>query len=309
MYCTIALDQEEICRTQPNRNGSPFFGEEFQFEIPRIFRYLSVYVRERDRHLKQDKAIGKIAIRKEDLHIYNHKVSLFNCHLLKNIFFIFVFLQDHWFPLRPVDEDSEVQGMAHIEVRVLDDTTSRSDDHSKENHSKNVTSNNYTTTTVIPTASNSNHKAPRLLFSTNAIQPANLQHQTLNKSGSQQDISLISVSNSKHSTFQHYSQPQATFCWQQRLQVRLLACSDLTKKNNACDPYAIVTAVYSNKKTIKKRTKVCKKTIQPQFEEVFEFNLFDYCAGSGTNSGNSSDTSSNKVRVFFFNYKMIMRNF
>lgn len=184
--------------------------------------------------------------------------------------------------------------MAHIEVKVLDDTISRSDDHSKENLSKNATSNNYTTT-VIPTASNSNHKAPKLLFSTNAIQPANLPHQNLNKSGSQQDI--ISLASSKHSTFQHYSQPQAAFCWQQRLQVRLVECSDLTKKNNACDPYAIITAVYSNKKKITRRTKVRKKTIHPQFEEVAEFNLFDYCAGSGTNSGNSSDTSSNKVSV------------
>lgn len=37
---------------------SPFFGEEFQFEIPRKFRYLSVYLYDRDRHLKQDKIIG-----------------------------------------------------------------------------------------------------------------------------------------------------------------------------------------------------------------------------------------------------------
>lgn len=117
VYCTVALDQEEICRTQTQRNQAPFFCEEFSFGIPRKFRYLSVYVLERDRHLKQDRAVGKIAIRKSDLHLYNNK--------------------DHWFPLRPVDDDSEVQGMAHIEVKVLDDP----DDHSKENFKS--TSNNY----------------------------------------------------------------------------------------------------------------------------------------------------------------------
>lgn len=95
VYCTIALDQEEICRTPTiERSLNPFFGEEYQFQIPRKFRYLSVYVYDRDRHLKQDKPIGKIAIRREELHVYNHK--------------------DHWFPLRPVDADSEVQGMVHI---------------------------------------------------------------------------------------------------------------------------------------------------------------------------------------------------
>ncbi|XP_035796216.1 GTPase-activating protein-like isoform X1 [Anopheles albimanus] len=101
VYCTIALDQEEICRTPTiERTLSPFFGEEYQFEIPRKFRYLSVYVWDRDRHLKQDKPYGKIAIRREDLYQYNHK--------------------DHWFPLRPVDEDSEVQGMAHLQITIDD---------------------------------------------------------------------------------------------------------------------------------------------------------------------------------------------
>lgn len=68
---------------------SPFFGEEFQFEVPRRFRYLSVYVYDRDRHLKQDKVLGKVAIKREDLHTYHNK--------------------DHWFPIVPVDADSEVQ--------------------------------------------------------------------------------------------------------------------------------------------------------------------------------------------------------
>lgn len=84
---------------------SPFFGEEFQFDVPRKFRYLSIYVYDRDRHLKQDKILGKVAIKREELNSYHNK--------------------DHWFAIRPVDADSEVQGKANIEIKfdpVLDRT-------------------------------------------------------------------------------------------------------------------------------------------------------------------------------------------
>lgn len=95
VFVTIALDQEEICRTPAiERTSNTFIGEEYTFDIPRKFRYLSVYVWDGDRHLKQDKPIGKVAIRREELHTYNHK--------------------DHWFSLRPVDADSEVQGIIHV---------------------------------------------------------------------------------------------------------------------------------------------------------------------------------------------------
>lgn len=70
-------------------SSSPFFSEDFQFEVPRRFRYLSVYIYDRDRHLKQDKIIGKVAVKREELHTYHNK--------------------DHWFPILPVDADSEVQ--------------------------------------------------------------------------------------------------------------------------------------------------------------------------------------------------------
>jgi hypothetical protein len=46
-------------------------------------------VYDRDRHLKQDKVLGKVAIKREDLHMYHNR--------------------DHWFPILPVDADSEVQ--------------------------------------------------------------------------------------------------------------------------------------------------------------------------------------------------------
>ncbi|KAI4464411.1 ras gtpase-activating protein [Holotrichia oblita] len=101
VYCTLSLDQEEIFRTSTiEKTLSPFFGEEFQFEVPRNFRYLSVYVYDRDRHLKQDKVLGKVAIKREDLSQYNNK--------------------DHWFPICPVDADSEVQGKANIKISYED---------------------------------------------------------------------------------------------------------------------------------------------------------------------------------------------
>lgn len=68
---------------------SPFFGEEFQFDIPREFRYLCVYVYDRDRPLKTDKVVGKVSIKREDLTKHNGK--------------------DQWLGVTPVDADSEVQ--------------------------------------------------------------------------------------------------------------------------------------------------------------------------------------------------------
>lgn len=321
VYCTVALDQEEICRTQCDRTACPFFGEEFQFEIPRKFRFLSVYVMERDKHLKQDKPIGKIAIKRENLQLYNHK--------------------DHWFSLSPVDEDSEVQGMAQIEVNIINSSSctqstksnSRSEDHLKENLNKNP-STNYYTTTLIPSSSSAtqqqpissgtivsatttstlnsaNHKAPKLLYSTTAphtptptsIQPHN-NHHNLEKSNSQQDISVINHNFNQNLIKQRIAYPYQQQCntlmhlhqsqQQQKIQLKLVQCRDLTKKNNACDAYAIVTAMYSNKKKIVRRSKVRKKTINPQFEEVFYFDLHDYM-GNHNNSGHNSDSSGSKV--------------
>ncbi|KAB0798318.1 hypothetical protein PPYR_09311 [Photinus pyralis] len=98
VYCTLSLDQEEIFRTSTiEKTLSPFFGEEFQFEVPRKFRYLSIYLYDRDRPLKQDKVIGKVAIKRQDLASYNNK--------------------DHWFTIKAVDADSEVQGKANIDIR------------------------------------------------------------------------------------------------------------------------------------------------------------------------------------------------
>lgn len=155
--------------------SSPFFGEEFQFEVPRKFRYLSVYVYDRDRHLKQDKVLGKVAIKREDLSQYNNK--------------------DHWFPICPVDADSEVQGKANIKISYED------------------------------------------------------------------------VRNLKNKSSSYSSRTQ--------LIVQIVECVELTLKNGSCDPFALVTVVYSNGKKVTKRTKTRKKTVSPKFDEEFCFCNYD----------------------------------
>ncbi|CAH0558267.1 unnamed protein product [Brassicogethes aeneus] len=169
-YCILSLDQEEIFRTSTVcQSLSPFFGEEFQFEVPRYFRFISIYVYDRDRHLKQDKIVGKVAIKREQLSMYNNK--------------------DFWFPIKAVDADSEVQGKANIEIK---------------------------------------------------FEPI-------------------------------YSKHNPTYTSNRKLLVRVPKCLDLTLKNGSCDPYAQVKVSYTNGKSVSKRTKVRKKTREPQFDEVFQF--------------------------------------
>ncbi|XP_062988235.1 ras GTPase-activating protein 2 [Elgaria multicarinata webbii] len=97
-FCTINLDQEEVYRTQVvEKSLSPFFGEEFYFEIPRIFQCLSFYIYDKN-VLQRDLRIGKVAIKKEDLSIHSGKES--------------------WFILQPVDSNSEVQGKVHLELKL-----------------------------------------------------------------------------------------------------------------------------------------------------------------------------------------------
>uniref|UniRef100_A0A8C8RAU6 RAS p21 protein activator 2 n=1 Tax=Pelusios castaneus TaxID=367368 RepID=A0A8C8RAU6_9SAUR len=97
-FCTINLDQEEVFRTQVvEKSLSPFFGEEFYFEIPRTFQCLSFYIYDKS-VLQRDLRIGKVAIKKEDLRKYTSK--------------------EEWFLLQPVDSNSEVQGRVHLELKL-----------------------------------------------------------------------------------------------------------------------------------------------------------------------------------------------
>ncbi|XP_039433473.1 GTPase-activating protein [Culex pipiens pallens] len=311
VYCTVALDQEEICRTPTiERTLSPFFGEEYQFEIPRSFRYLSVYVWDRDRHLKQDKPYGKIAIKREDLHQYNHK--------------------DHWFPLRPVDEDSEVQGMAHLEISVDDGVGNLKqvpefDDHFQVNHqsSNNSTSSfgsaissSGSSDTKENSTSSSHLHHPHLhhqhqhhphhqLLVNNSVNSTNFKLSFPSKSGSGSAGSgtgsgtLRTIFGGSGSDFGNNQQQPfrnildsstgSSSARSSRISIKLTECMDLARKNGLCDPYAILTAHYSNKKKITKRTKVRKKTVNPEFGETVSFDLcVDACGGSDSKSDSNN---------------------
>uniref|UniRef100_A0A4W6EF97 RAS p21 protein activator 2 n=1 Tax=Lates calcarifer TaxID=8187 RepID=A0A4W6EF97_LATCA len=97
-FCTISLDQEEVFRTKVyDKSVSPFYGEDFYFEIPRPFQCLSFYVYAKS-VFQRDLPVGKVSIRKDDLCKYSGK--------------------EHWLSLQPVDPNSEVQGKVHLEMRL-----------------------------------------------------------------------------------------------------------------------------------------------------------------------------------------------
>ncbi|XP_051933858.1 ras GTPase-activating protein 2 isoform X2 [Hippocampus zosterae] len=97
-FCTVSLDQEEVFRTKVfDKSGSPFYGEDFYFEIPRPFQGLSFYVYAKS-VFQRDLPVGKVSIRKDDLCKYKGK--------------------EQWFSLQPVDPNSEVQGKVHLEMRL-----------------------------------------------------------------------------------------------------------------------------------------------------------------------------------------------
>ncbi|GFO17599.1 ras GTPase-activating protein 3 [Plakobranchus ocellatus] len=80
----------------------PFYNAEFQGEIPKKFRHLSVYVY--DVSNKNSKVIGKVSLKKEELYKFHQK--------------------DHWFPLTQQDGDTEVQGKVQVEVKLGEVLTS-----------------------------------------------------------------------------------------------------------------------------------------------------------------------------------------
>ncbi|XP_038604808.1 ras GTPase-activating protein 2 isoform X1 [Tachyglossus aculeatus] len=97
-FCTVNLDQEEVFRTQVvEKSLSPFYSEEFYFEIPRKFQYLSFYIYDKS-VLQRDLRIGKVTIKKEDLCNHTGKET--------------------WYSLQPIDSNSEVQGKVHLELKL-----------------------------------------------------------------------------------------------------------------------------------------------------------------------------------------------
>ncbi|CAB3237524.1 unnamed protein product [Arctia plantaginis] len=277
IYCVLSLDQEEIFRTSTmERTLNPFFGEEFQFEVPRRFRYLSIYVFDRDKHLKQDKVLGKVAIKREDLHRYNNK--------------------DHWFALRPVDADSEVQGKAYIEL-TLEDSRKRlrmepkppdpdpvSDTCSTKSKGNNLVRLSEYCKESMRFGSCSSSTSKKMLSAV-ATEPS----LSLSRSESLKDRAQWATrtkppmhampesdASPTPTAADYWSDPErhcAARVGHDTLRLRVLECSELTTKNGQCDPFALVTLLYSNGRRVEKRTKPKKKTVNPQFDEIFCFDL------------------------------------
>lgn len=244
--------------------------------MPRRFRYLSIYVFDRDKHLKQDKVLGKVAIKREDLHRYNNK--------------------DHWFALRPVDADSEVQGKAYIEL-TLEDSRKRlrmepkppDPDPSADNCSAKTKANNLVRLSEYCKESmrfgSCSSSTSKKLLSAVATEPA----LALSRSESLKDRAqwttrtkppMHTMSESDTSptptAADYWSDPErhcAARVGPDTLRLRVLECSELTTKNGQCDPFALVTLLYSNGRKIERRTKPRKKTVNPQFDEIFCFDL------------------------------------
>ncbi|CAG4924339.1 unnamed protein product [Colias eurytheme] len=280
IYCVLSLDQEEIFRTSTiERTLNPFFGEEFQFEVPRRFRYLSIYVFDRDKQAsKQDKVLGKVAIKREDLERYNNT--------------------DHWFALRPVDADSEVQGKAYIELSLEDsrkrlrmdpkppdpDPATDKTDYSTKTKANNLTRLSEYCKESMRFGSCSSSTSKKLLAAV-ATEPS----LALSRSESLKDRAqwAIRTKPPMHTMAESdaLTSPTAADYWSDperhcaarvgpdTLRLRVLECSELTTKNGQCDPFALVTLLYSNGRRVEKRTKPRKKTVNPQFDEIFCFDL------------------------------------
>lgn len=77
---------------------SPFFGEELYFDIPRVFRFLSIYLYERERTVNtiRNRPLGKVIICRNYL-----------CRFSS---------EEAWFPLVPIYHNSEIQGRVNLSV-------------------------------------------------------------------------------------------------------------------------------------------------------------------------------------------------
>ncbi|PIK46528.1 putative ras GTPase-activating protein 3, partial [Apostichopus japonicus] len=101
VYASVKLDQEEIYRTAvKEKTQSPFWSEDFTFDVPREFHTLAFYVYEKDKLKRSENILGKVPFRKDELKQCEGK--------------------DRWFPLVNVDADTEVQGKVHVEIKPSD---------------------------------------------------------------------------------------------------------------------------------------------------------------------------------------------
>lgn len=221
--------------------------------------------------------MGKIAIRREELHLYNNK--------------------DHWFPLRPVDADSEVQGMAHIKVsidhgaghlRTKYDNGYSDNENEMDRHTYNGPQNQQQILTGV-----SRSESCRQNAITGSAGQSSSTTSTLTKSRSlfgHADLNLFHTIASRKSSAHHHlrSSNLLHLAAKGRVSISVTECVDLARKHGHCDPYVVGTATYTNGRVVKKRSKCRKKTTNPHFDEVLNFDLT--ANGDARNDNNNAYT-------------------
>lgn len=259
VYCTIALDQEEICRTPTIEGLAPFFGEEYEFKIPRKFRQLSIYVWDRDRHLKgHDRAIGKVSVKQQELQKYNHN--------------------EFWFSLNPVDADSEVQGKARVQIVFEDGLGYLKRSEEYDDRRSLETRCWYPSKDSLESSNRSiQNDYKENNETTNNI---HLHHHHHHQLYNHNQHPAIKLNSKRRNTTPDFRKSDTNG----KVTVRLTECLDLAKKNGACNPFGIITATYTNNYKVVQRTKVRKKTINPVFTEQF---CFDLTVNNNTNNVDS----------------------
>lgn len=232
--------------------------------------------------------------------------------------------------MQPVDADSEVQGMANIQLSIDEGIGNLKRKSDFDDQSPISTVKGSTTITTPPTTSDSVFKNQIDFKENNASNASTttgsapiirseslkctsssaLSHGTTSSTtistipsinggaGSSSTLSKTRnlFSNTELSLWNAQSTKKQnsytldtlnSFRVKSRVVVRVVECIDLAKKNGNCDPYIIVTAIYTNKKKIQKRTKCRKKTTNPTFDETLYFDL--------TNEYDSKTMSGNNV--------------
>lgn len=71
----------------------------------------------------------------------------------------------------------------------------------------------------------------------------------------------------------------------------VIECNDLGVINGSCDPYVVVNLYNGLARLETKRTKIKKKTVSPNFDEVFHFDVSPRLSISGVSSANSANRS------------------
>lgn len=174
--------------------------------------------------------------------------------------------KEFWFSLIPVDADSEVQGKARVQITFEDGlgylkrSEEYDDRHSLDTNRciQNDYKENNETTNI-----RNNHPA-------------------------------IKLSSKRRNTTPDFRKTDT----HGRVTVRLMECLDLAKKNGACNPYALVTATYTNGVKIDQRTKVRKKTNNPNFTDPFSFDLTVNSNTSTSTSHIDSTTSHSQSNAY-----------